>query len=391
MGWIIFVPLSYLTQKKNNLICFIGRDGGYFLDNVKYQFLYLTNLNNSDHEFYFLTQNRNTYDRLKKNRLNVLYYPGIKSFIKILRTKIVVVDNWTWIFGTKYHLFYNSLKIQLWHGIPLKKIELSNPIETERAKSIPHRLKNILGGRFPTYDLLISTSRYFTDQSFKSAINQKNIIESGYPRNDIFFKELDSLNTIESNIEIINRSRTLKNEGNKIIVYCPTFRDMNKDVIAEKILDLKKLSDFALDNKLIFILKFHPNPDFNYVKSEYPNIIFYENNLDVYPLLPSTDLLITDYSSIYFDYLLLNKPIIFFPYDLDRYITSDRELDFDYDSMTPGPKCFNQKELENEILGLLKDKKDSYSIKRQEIADLAFKHKDGLSSERIYKYICENY
>jgi len=391
VGWIIFVPLSYLIPKKNNLICFVGRDSGYFLDNVKYQFLYLANLNKSDHEFYFLTQNRNTYDILKKNRLNVLYYPGIKSFIKILKTKIVVVDNWTWIFGTKYHLFFNSAKIQLWHGIPLKKIELNNPVETEKAKSVFNKLKNILGGRFPVYELLISTSEYFTDKSFKPAISCKNIIETGYPRNDIFFNELDKLNTIESNIEIINRSTTLKNEGNKIIVYCPTFRDMNEDVLTEKILDLKKLSDFALGNKLIFILKFHPNPDFNYQKNEYPNIVFYDNNLDIYPLLPLTDLLITDYSSIFFDYLLLNKPIIFFPYDFERYITSDRELDFDYDSLTPGPKCYNQTELEKEILVLLINGKDSHGKKRQEIADLAFKHKDGLSSERIYKHICENF
>jgi CDP-glycerol glycerophosphotransferase len=91
------------------------------------------------------------------------------------------------------------------------------------------------------------------------------------------------------------------------------------------------------------------------------------------------------------DYLLLNKPVIFFPYDLKEYKEMSRELQFNYNNITPGPKCFNQTELEEEILLCLKGNLDEYKEKREKMLDLAFKYKDGMSCDRIWSYIRENY
>jgi len=119
--------------------------------------------------------------------------------------------------------------------------------------------------------------------------------------------------------------------------------------------------------------------------------MLYDSSSDIYPLLPLTDCIITDYSSIYFDYLLINKPVIFFPYDYKKYIEYDRDLIFDYDTMTPGPKCYTQQELHNQIYNIVIKGTDSYYDRRQEIRKIAFDSVDGQASERIWNVIEEEY
>ena len=73
------------------------------------------------------------------------------------------------------------------------------------------------------------------------------------------------------------------------------------------------------------------------VAADLPNVIHYDPTADVYPALADVDLLVTDYSSIYFDFLLLDRPIVFFANDLDLYLRRERHLLFEYRDMTPGP------------------------------------------------------
>ena len=93
-------------------------------------------------------------------------------------------------------------------------------------------------------------------------------------------------------------------------------------------------------------------------------LLDYDPQLDIYPLLKHTDMMITDYSSIYFDYLLLDKPIIFYPYDFEQYTKDDRNLLFDYESMTPGPHCQDQTSLEKTILQELENSGRNFSKQR---------------------------
>ena len=85
----------------------------------------------------------------------------------------------------------------------------------------------------------------------------------------------------------------------------------------------------------------------------------------------SADIMITDYSSCYIDYLLLDRPMVFFNYDMEHYLENDRTLYFEYDSVTPGPKCKTRDEL-TEILVQLLSGKDGYKSKRQEVCDLFY-------------------
>ena len=123
-------------------------------------------------------------------------------------------------------------------------------------------------------------------------------------------------------------------------------------------------------------------------EGQHANIINYNATADIYPALNLFDALITDYSSIYFDYLLLDRPVIFYPYDYDNYIRNDRSLLFDYKQMAPGHICMSQDEIEAALLQIADD---PYKQKRHEVLELVFNHKDDMASSRLWQVLRDDY
>jgi len=110
------------------------------------------------------------------------------------------------------------------------------------------------------------------------------------------------------------------------------------------------------------------------------------DEIDVAEVLANTDILITDYSSVFFDYLLTDNPIIFAPFDYEKYLTKDRELYYDYDEVTPGPKCKNWAEV-LEWVFKFKDNSELYKDERKKVKDRFHKYHDNKSCDRVYKEI----
>lgn len=104
-------------------------------------------------------------------------------------------------------------------------------------------------------------------------------------------------------------------------------------------------------------------------------------------MLTQTHVLITDYSGVYFDYLLLNRPIIFAPFDINEYVERDRKLYYDYQKVTPEPKARDWPE----VFRLLEEvmQKDDWKEEREAICDLFNKSKDDRSSERVFQLVQE--
>lgn len=125
----------------------------------------------------------------------------------------------------------------------------------------------------------------------------------------------------------------------------------------------------------------------NQREETYSNILFIKPFEDIYPLLPVSDYLITDYSSIYFDYLLLNKEIIFYPFDYTEYVNEDRKLYFDYDEITPGEKVYTFEKL-LDTLSILNNL--DFSKEREQIKNKFWRFQDGDSSSRIYEYFVKD-
>ena len=375
IGYLMIIPVSYLTPKKNYVV--LTTRFGDFEGNLKYFFLYLNNLEEQDWEFVFLTEKKEVYRQLKDKGFQVWFYPGLFTILKLFRTRILIVDGNEWAKNLKYFFLFSAKKVQLWHGTGLKTIGLLKPA----IKNLS-RFRQMLKKEYTYYDLLVLTSEYQVKMRSK-AFRYGKLLVNGYPRNDIFFKETDFDYSLGSDYSLIEKCRQYKNEGFSLVTYTPTWRKFDHSLH----LDLDSLDDFAGKNSIKFIIKLHYKHDCSPEVSRHKNIIEYDKYTDVYPLLAVTDLLITDYSSIYLDYLLLEKPIIFFPYDIDEYTDNERQLLIDFGQVTPGPKVYSQEELNKELHAHIVEGKDWYNLQREEQRKKFFKYRDGKSSERLWSAV----
>jgi CDP-glycerol glycerophosphotransferase (TagB/SpsB family) len=386
------VPMACLIPKKKNLILLMGRNRGTFFGNIKYFLLYLHRCETNDIKYYFFTQDKLVYKTLRQNNLPAIYHPTFLSIYALLRSKVIIADDLAWRKKYKYYLSFKSKKIQSWHGISLKKIALTIPSVAEYHKTVKGKLDDAITGRYQMNDLFISTSEFYTENVFSKSFRAKCFFEAGYPRNDVLFNnQCDKYELLGADQKAISKINELRANGYKIILYAPTFKDITKDAVANGVLKLNELSEFARKHKMTFVFKFHSAAVRRYDLGAYGNIIEYDKSKDVQPILRMTDILITDYSSIYMDYLLLDKPVIFLPYDRQTYTEKDKGLLFDYDWITPGPKCYSQDELQKALIEYIVKQKDDFSEKREKIRNLAFKYKDGKASERMWNFIRERY
>ena len=139
--------------------------------------------------------------------------------------------------------------------------------------------------------------------------------------------------------------------------------------------------------------KLHPNdqarvPDLSAMR----RIHLIPSSVDPYPILKHTDALISDYSSIFFDYLLLDRPLVFYPYDLDDYRKYSRALYDDYDSVTPGPKATDAAGLQRTLTTLLSSYDEQarrYAAEREAVRSRFYEHVDDRASARLFDALRE--
>lgn len=211
-------------------------------------------------------------------------------------------------------------------------------------------------------------------------IQEKCIIPSGVPRTDVFFDK-EYQKKIRENVF----TAYPKIKGKNVILFAPTFRGNGHRTAFYPFfkIDIAKLADYAKRHNTIILIKMHPLVRNKFrIPKEYK-----EQFLDVYDyrevnnLLFITDLLVSDYSSIVYEFALLKKPMLFYAYDLDDYISS-RDFYVDYNSFVPGKIVNDFDEL---LLAL--EKKDFESYKIEPFLNKHFKYLDGKATERLIENI----
>jgi CDP-glycerol glycerophosphotransferase (TagB/SpsB family) len=243
-------------------------------------------------------------------------------------------------------------RIQLWHGTPLKKIGLDDRVSHSGKRSAVYRLLKWISRTFfpftiETCDIVISPSRLISRRLETAfGVDPANVVVTGYPRGDVILDPEPK--------PVVAVERFLDQwQARRVVCYMPTHRcEGRQSFDAFAGLDKARLKAcLARHNAAMFVKMhyFHREHDF----SDFPDYRVHwlcEVDLDdVNRMLPFVDVLITDYSSVYFDHLLLDRPIIFAPFDKERYLTVDREMYEDYDAATPGPKCINWDEVIEEL------------------------------------------
>lgn len=254
-------------------------------------------------------------------------------------------------YGTGLHK--KRLIINLWHGVPLKKIALLDPNLKKAARIY---FKKIFS---ENYTCILTTSHELIPLMARSfAVSEDKIKVWGQPRNDGLFQKNDCR-------EILGQLFPDLPEYTKTVLYAPTFRDYGQvQLFPFKDFDQKQLEAFLDEKNMLLFIRTHVAEQGSAAPYLGKRIRFLGNEQaeDVTGILNIFDCLITDYSSIYIDYLLTDKPMIFLPYDRQQYLDG-RGMNFDYDDVTPGPKS----ETFNDFLDALSPKEDFWKSERTRV------------------------
>ena len=280
----------------------------------------------------------------------------------------------------------NQVYVQCWHGTPLKKLRYDIEVNGAVLNTVEEiRKRNDRDAK--KFDYFISPSEYCTEK-FTSAFNlkalgKKNIIiEKGYPRNDFLF------NKTKKDIDNIKKKLGLPLDK-KVIFYLPTFRDNQHTSgvgytynLAIDFNSLKK--KFSKE----YIILFSPHYfiansiDLSKYKGFVFNVARYDEINELYLV---SDIIMTDYSSVFFDFANLKRPMLFYMYDFDDYQNNLRDFYISLDEL-PGPISKTQDELENNLKNIdsiFKDYKGKYEKFNKKYNYLD----DGNASERVIKVI----
>ena len=349
----------------------------YMVNNDKY----------SDFKFIWGFKNVEQYKYLENNKNTSVIKLNTKQYIKYLAKAKYWIFNYKipdYLYPKKEQVF-----VQCWHGTPLKRlgcdlIHFDNVLNTMEGMKKRYKIE---ASKF-TY--FLSPSK-FASEKFISAWNLKEIgkeniiIEKGYPRNDFLF------NYTEKDIKKIKAKLGIENEKRKIILYAPTYRSNQHEAgvgyTYKEEINFEHLREkFGNEYIVLFRPHYFIANVFNFEK--YKGFVYDVSKIDdINELYIITDLLITDYSSVFFDYANLKRPMIFYMYDLEHYRYKSNVFYIDLEEL-PGKITETQEELEKEIERI--DKNFKYDEKYKKFNDKYNYLDDGKASERVVEEIIRN-
>ena len=320
------------------------------------------------------------YWALKKSNFNASLPKGVNKVkfgsikhIFLLATSKIWIDNVRNPFCIKKRK--KQFYIQTWHGgFGFKRIEK----DVEETLSKAYIKSSIIDSK--NMDVLLSNSTWYTDYFSKCFYYDGVILETGLPRNDILFKKKD-FSSIKKRVY-----NDLGLSKEKVLLYAPTFRDDRNTTCYD--IDYNRLIDNlerVTKSKWKILIRLHPNiADYDVYDKKNRNIINVSNYSSLNDLMISSDMLISDYSSLTFEYAYLSKPIILYATDVEKY-SKERGFLFDIKKL-PFPLTTNNDELEKCI------KKLSQIDYKKEVTAFFEKYglcDDGKASKRIVKIILE--
>lgn len=363
-GWLL--PID------KKLIVFTAFHGRGYLDNPKYIHLQMM----KDERF----KDYKTIWFVKKGTkipgVKTINYLSLRYFYYVARAKV-------WIFNCKMptylHKKSNQIYIQTWHGTPLKR--LGCDIETKegqtfyRSKMSGQEMKETYRIDSAKYNYMISPSQFTTDV-FPSAFDvaKERLLEVGYPRNDIL------INYTQQQVDDLKEQLHIPKDK-KVLLYAPTWRDNN---FTAKGYQFELEVNFDLWKKYLsddYVVLFKPHYlivtkfDFSAYKGFVYNI---PPTKDIAALYPLADVLVTDYSSVFFDYALMKRPIYFYMYDLDSYKDELRGFYIDIHQDLPGD-IYESEEIMLEAI-----KNEAFDYERLETFSKRFNsNEDGKAAQKI--------
>jgi CDP-glycerol glycerophosphotransferase (TagB/SpsB family) len=336
----------------------------------------------------WLSTNKMTVKEVRSKGLKAYWIFSLKGVWFALTSKF-------WFFNAyssdiMFCLSGNATLVNLWHGLPMKKIEFdidSGPLADRYVKkTLKERFFHPESFKRPDY--MLSASPMYSEMFSRAfRIDVSQCLELGNPRNDVLTWPEDRRLAFVKRYEPETTQQLLAElkSGiyNHIYIYLPTWRDSNYDFLG-KDFDLKAIDKVMRECRALMIFKPHANTTITEVDgSSFTNVRILTAKTDFYPILPYTDVLITDYSSVLNDYLLMEKKsVVLYLFDYHKF-TGERSFIWPFDEITIGKRVFDFEGL----LGTFKE--NQLEIDEQQKENLVSKTWAGnvsQSSERVAGY-----
>ncbi|MEC1698556.1 CDP-glycerol glycerophosphotransferase family protein [Bacillus velezensis] len=285
----------------------------------------------------------------------------LKAVLILFKSKVVITDNY-FLMTSVLNRRPQTTCIQVWHANgSLKKFGLEDVTNQNRPASDISRFKKV----YRSFDFVTVGSDAMADVFKKSfGIRDGQLLKTGVPLTDVYYEE---------------HKPELKHKWpKKIILYAPTFRDY--DMQSFRLPFTEEQLTNALNGEYMLLVKLHPAVLHQISASFESELIKNVSDMRLHDLLKAADILITDYSSVPFEFALLNKPIFFFTYDLEEY-DRKRGLINNYTSVIPGKACHDSEALLEEMT-----KKPFRAEEMKQFSDKWNMYSDGNSSEALLKF-----
>ncbi len=360
---------------KKNWICFESFLGKQYADSCKYIYEYLLRNYKKDYKFIWIINDDTV--KIPGNPTRVHRF-SLKYFYYMTRSKY-------WVNNMRQPKWYPKRKgnvfLETWHGTPLKKLVF----DMEDVYSASPTYKAEVYSQSRKWDYLVSDNPFSTEV-FQSCFMfpKEKILEYGYPRNDLMHHP--KKDKIAEKI----RKKVGVPEGKKTILYAPTWRDdeyYGKGQYKFKLqLDLKRLRE-EFGKEYVILLRTHyfiaDSLDVTGVEDFAINVSKYSDITELYLI---SDICITDYSSVFFDYANLKRPILFFTYDLEKYRDVLRGFYIDIEKEIPGPLLYTNDEVVDAIKNIDKIK-EQYHDRYEEFYHRFCSLDDGHAAKRIVEKV----
>lgn len=326
-----------------------------------------------------------TYQALKNQHpeIKLLKRFGVKWTLKMARADFWVINSRLPIWWLKNK---QTTYIQTWHGTPLKHLALDME-NVALPGTTTEKYHNNFKNETKRWDYLIAPNQY-SKTIFESAFAFKNkSLDIGYPRNDILYDDNN-----EKDIRQLKETY-LGNGDAKVILYAPTWRD--DSFYREGVYKFKLAFSFEeffkhVSDDTILIIRPH------YLVKNSIDISGFEDRIkimadeNITELYLISDMMITDYSSVMFDYANLNRPMLFYCYDLDHYRDELRGFYIDFEAEAPGPVVEAEKDFYQQLdIYTEKNQYPGYEKRFKDFQAKFIEWDDGKASEKVARIILD--
>ncbi|KKK34647.1 hypothetical protein WN59_06305 [Salinicoccus sediminis] len=362
---------------KDNLVVFESFQGKSYSDSPKYIYEYMLE-NKKDYKFVWVMNNPGKIpgnpETVKRFSLRYYYYLARAKYVV---SNVRMPNSYIKRDGQSY--------LQTWHGTPLKRLA-GDMADVHMPGTNSARYKRNFNRETDKWDYLIAPNQYSSDIFRRAFWFNNTMLQTGYPRNDILTNRND-----EETMKRLKR-RIYLPTNKKIILYAPTWRDDEYYKVGkyrfDLNLDLHRMKE-QFGDEYIILLRMHyvvaSNIDLTDLEGFAYDVSKYS---DVSELYLMSDILITDYSSVFFDYANLKRPILFYTYDIEKYQGQLRGFYIDMETELPGPLLMNNDDVMDTIENI-DEVSEKYKERYEKFHERFCSWDDGRSSEKVVDAVFE--